>query len=292
MDHRKAYYYATASALISGIGTVCCKIALQSIPVLWTMGVAFLVGSFFFIDRRLQVFSILRHREVIIFTSLNALGNWLFILGLSQTSAINAVLLTKIEPYCVMLWTWIIFRKTISPQEVILLLLHTFGAFILSSRGSFSFSSISAGDLYIFAAMIASGYTYIYGQKITKKYGSRMLYASTMIAVGLLTCLIAAFFSSPLPAWHSGYLWLTAYGLLYFSMRVLWLMSLKHTDKTWKLSALRALGPITGIPTACLLLGERLTTSVVIGGGVVLATSLLITIERGVRSRIVEPRVS
>ena len=58
----------------------------------------------------------------------------------------------------------------------------------------------------------------------------------------------------------------------------MWLASLKSV-KGWIVSALRAIGPIAGVPVAWLLFGEILTPIQILGGIIVLITSVVIAKE-------------
>jgi probable blue pigment (indigoidine) exporter len=107
------------------------------------------------------------------------------------------------------------------------------------------------------------------------------------MGIGGLILLPFAFLFSPTLAWTSaiGWNYLIGYVIMFNVIGLtLWFAALK-TVKGWIVSALRALGPIAGMPVAFLLFGETLTPIQIVGAAVVLATSFLIAREHKVHKR-------
>jgi len=209
------------------------------------------------------------------------LGVTIFAFGLSMTSAIKAIFFTKMEPYFVLGWYWILKKEKLHKKYLILLAIHLTGAILLSTGGNFGgLGKAQLGDLLVVAAMGFFSLSYIYGTRLSQKIGAKISNSLTMGIAGMLLLPFALIFS-PAVVWtfSLGWKYLIAYVILFNVIGLtLWFASLK-TVKGWIVSALRSLGPIVGAPIAWILLGETLSIMQIFGGLIVLITSALIARE-------------
>ncbi len=60
------------------------------------------------------------------------ISNLVFTVGLAYTTGVEAVFLTKMEPYLVIFWSWVLDHKRPSGNHLALLLVHVFGAILLA----------------------------------------------------------------------------------------------------------------------------------------------------------------
>lgn len=209
------------------------------------------------------------------------LGVTIFAFGLSATSAIKAIFFTKMEPYFVLGWYWLLKKEKIHRKYLILLAIHITGAILLSTGGKLGvFGKTQLGDLMVVVAMGFFSLSYIYGTRLSQKIGAKLSNSLTMGVAGILILPFALIFS-PTIAWtfSLGWKYLIAYIILFNVIGLtLWFASLK-TVKGWMVSALRSIGPIVGAPVAYFLLGETLSMTQIFGGIIVLVTSALIARE-------------
>ncbi len=282
--------FAIISPLFSSIATVFQSVALKSLSPLIVTSFGALLGS-------LIIFSvILISREKIDFRKLKRnsndliymallrplFGAVLFSFGLSMTSAIKAIFFTKMEPYFVLGWNWILHKEKIQLKYLVLLLVHVAGAIVLSTGGVFeSFGKAQIGDLLIIASMGFFSLSYIYSSRLSKNVGAKLTNAIILGIAGAILLPFAFLFlpSTTVLTNPTGWIYLIA-SVIFFNVigLTLWIASLKSV-KGWMVSALRSIGPIIGAPVAWLLLGETLSQIQIAGAVIVLITSALIARE-------------
>ncbi len=208
-------------------------------------------------------------------------GTLIFTIGLSLTDAIKAIFFTKVEPYFVLLSHWIIQKEKIKPRHVLLLAIHIVGAFLLSTGGEIGiFGKTQIGDILIILAMAIFSLSYIYGARLSRNMGARTTNAITMLAGGIILLpLVLVFSSAATISSPTGWGYFVAYVVIFNVIGLtMWYASLKNV-KGWMVSALRAVGPLVGVPVALLLFNATLSAIQIIGAITVLVTSILIARE-------------
>lgn len=207
------------------------------------------------------------------------IGELIFTYGLVNTSAIKAIFFTKIEPFFVLILAWLILKDKIKAKHLLLLIIHLFGAILLSTGGLFLVPHL--GDLLIIFSMFCFAATYISGKRIAHSIGSTlgsaipMGIASLILFPFALVSSYSHFFSYPSKGWE----FLLVYVILFNVLALtLWFFSLKVV-KGWIVSALRYVGPILGAPVAYFMFGQTLNLNQIVGAGIIIVTSLLIVQE-------------
>ncbi len=206
-------------------------------------------------------------------------SNILFTIGLSMSSGIKAVILTKMEPYLVIFWVWVLDGKRPSNKHLLLLVIHILGAALLSMGEVTMVSGVDFGDLIIIIAVITAGLSYRYAPQVTKFLTPVQTSTITETAGGLLTAPLALFFcpliftADHLAGW--GYIGIHAIMFYVIAIPLLY-ASLQGLDG-WKSSALRATGPLIAVPIAWVFFGERLGFWQIIGALIVIITSGLVS---------------
>lgn len=282
--------FAILSPLFSSIATILSAAAVKLLSPLFAASIAGIFGSL------ILLFSMILFKEKINFSKLkenikDILGMLLtrgifgvaaITIGLSMTDGIKAIFFSKTEPYFVLGWHWLLLGEKIKKTHFILLTIHIIGALILSTGGKFvSFGRSQLGDLFIVLAMALFALSYIFGRRLSKTVGSLTTNAITTGIGGLVLFPIALLFI-PANVWDItsiGWLYLISFIILWnvFGL-TFWFVSLK-TMKGWIVSALRSIGPVAGAPFAYFLFGETLNSIQIVGGIIVLITSILIARE-------------
>ena len=207
------------------------------------------------------------------------IGEVVLTYGLVNTTAIKAIFFTKIEPFFVLILAWFVMKEKIKIRQLVLLIIHLFGAILLSTGGLFL--GLHMGDLLIIFAMFCFAATYISGKKISHNLGSTLGSAIPMGIASLILLPFAIFSSySDIFSYSSkGWEYLFIYVILFNVIALtLWYFSLKEV-KGWIVSALRYLGPIFGAPVAYFLFGQTLGSIQIVGACIIIATSLFIVRE-------------
>jgi drug/metabolite transporter (DMT)-like permease len=278
---------AVVSALLSGIATVCLTVATRQMSVLLVTSMSSILGGLVLLlllrvlkgSLRLDLLWLQRRLVLRIALLRAVLGALLFVWGVSYTEASKALLFTKMEPYFVLFWGWLLRNERVQRQELLLLVVHIFGAIILSTGGKISaLGTAQVGDLLILGSLCVSGYSYPDAKRLGASVGGALSSASTSLLGGVVI-LVLALLLNPAEPWQSpaqAWLYLSLHALFFFVLSLpLWYIALQQVQG-WMVSALRAVGPLAGLPAAYLLLGEVLTAVQVIGALLVLATSAAI----------------
>lgn len=152
----------------------------------------------------------------------------------------------------------------------------------MSTGGTFTgIKSAQIGDLLIVLAMGLFSLSYFPAKKVAVKIGAAQANSLTLLVSGLFFLPFAFLFSNPqtFDFFTKGWAYLVLSTIIFTVVGLtLWFASLKSV-KGWIVSALRALGPIVGLPFAYFFLGEKLTPIQLVGGLIVLSTSFLIAKE-------------
>lgn len=289
----KSKYYgllpAILSPFLSSVATIFKTGATKTLTPLAVVAIGGIIGSVIlvFIARlfrekiTLQKLKANKKDLLLVLLLRSLIGELFLTFGLSQTQAVKAIFLTKIEPYFVLIFAWIIYKEKVQPKHLLLLLVHLVGAIILSTGGNLNIiSKAQIGDIFIIIAMALFASSYSFGKRLAENVGPISSNAVTMgIASLILTPVLLVF--SPIQNLSNtlGWTYLIVYVILFNVIALtLWYQSLK-TVKGWVVSALRYVGPILGAPFAYLLLKETLTLTQIFGAVIVIATSFLIVRE-------------
>mgnify|MGYP001606784812 CR=1 FL=1 len=282
--------FAVISPLLSSISTIFKSAAVKMLGPFAVLSFGSLLGAFLLISYSLlrkQKFSLshLRHNfgDFFLLTLTRPiLGDLLFVFGLGLTLGVKAILFTKIEPYFVLFWHWILKKEKVTTSQLVLLAIHISGAVLLSTGGNFTgVKSAQIGDLLIILAMGLFSLSYFPAKKVAIKIGAIQANSLTLLISGIFFLPFAFLFSKPeaFNFLNKGWTYLVLSTIIFTAVGLtLWFASLKSV-KAWIVSALRSLGPIVGLPFAYFLFGEKLSGVQLLGGIVVLSTSFLIARE-------------
>lgn len=286
--------FAILSPIFSSIATIFQSGATKALNPLVVASIGGLLGSVILFaiifstgERKIFARAKKNSKDLAALTVLRAiLGQVLLATGLSMTTGVKAIFFTKIEPYFVLGFHWLIEKERIRPRQLALLAVHVIGVIILSTGGIFTLGTAQLGDLLIIIAMLLFASSYVFGARLSKHLGARVSNAITLGIGGLIILPFALTFS-PAVAWTStvGWEYLVSYVILFNVIALtLWFAALK-TVKGWIVSALRAVGPLFGLPFAYVLFGETLTEIQLAGAVIVIVTSALIAREHKVHKR-------
>jgi len=144
-------------------------------------------------------------------------------------------------------------------------------------------TSLMLGNLIIFAGTLGSAFFNSYGKRVLERYSpTQMLYYTYLAMFVILTPLV--WLREPgslraIPAF-SAQTWVGLALLTFFHnylSNILFLKALQHLDAI-QTALCNYLVTFFGVPIAAIWLGERLTMTAIVGGVLVLASTLLVTI--------------
>jgi drug/metabolite transporter (DMT)-like permease len=289
-SHHAGIVCAVLSAMLSSLAWVFQGEAVKSLtPLVVASAQGLLTGLFYLAhlkitktqlpwktirDNRRELFEYILLRGVI--------GSILVCYALVFSDSIKVMFLTKLEPYLILFWAWILHGTTISRAKGLLLLIHIGGAVLLSTGGTIALGDHYWGDALVVLAVALFGYCYLHAGRLSAELGAIHLNGVASLASGLIILPLALAFA-PLSAWNPftlGWANLIAVVILFDVIAItLWYHSMR-TLEGWLVSALRAAGPVCAAPLAWAFFGQSLTQLQILGAGLVLGTSALLARSR------------
>ncbi len=167
---------AVLSSVFSSVATIFKVQGVQTVPPVLaaTVGILFAgILSFLLLAVSRQLPKLAKIKSVIYPLTMLVIcrpiiSNLLFTIGLSMSSGIKAVFITKMEPYLVIFWVWALDGKRPSPSHLVLLVIHVFGALLLSVGDFTVGNKFEWGDPLMVIAVVGAGLSYRYVPHITK----------------------------------------------------------------------------------------------------------------------------
>jgi len=231
-----------------------------------------------------------KFKDVLIFGQLALLGAFpaqvLMTWGTQYSLASNSAILTLTLPVMTAIFAFLILKEKMNMVRWVSFIIAIIGVVLISSGDikQLNFSSKYAiGNLLIFLAIIGNSYYNVGCKKVSKSYSEiEMVFYTYVVVVVLLTPLVfyyerdifARIPSFTLQTW-------TGMGLLTifhnFLSMVLFFKALKVLD-AMQVALSNYLITLFGLPIAAIWLGETLGAQAIMGGVLVLASTLLITI--------------
>lgn len=173
--------FAILSPIFSSVSTILKGQALKYLDPFTVLAFGSFLGALITFTvmtargQRIELGKLKTHKKdlVLLILTRGITADLIFTIGLSLSTGIKAVFFTKAEPYFVLLWMWILAREKVKSKYLILLLIHIFGAILLSSGSlSFSFGTSQFGDLLILLALLLTSFSYFSAAKIVNSLGA------------------------------------------------------------------------------------------------------------------------
>lgn len=280
--------YAIISSVLSSVGTLFKVQGVKNVPpllaaaggVLFAGGLALVLLA---LTRNLPTWTALKQVRVPLLKVAfcrAVFSNMIFTIGLAYTTGVEAVFLTKMEPYLVIFWSWILDKRRPSGNHLALLVIHVLGAVLLSVGNGRLHGGVSwFGDLIVVSAVVTAALSYRYAPQVTK-----VLHPTQTACIGELiggaVTLPLALLLSPItfgPEQQIGWFYIGVHAVLFYILAMSFLYASLNGIEGWLSSALRATGPVVATPIAFLFFGESLTLLQIFGAVVVVVTSALIS---------------
>lgn len=280
--------YAIISSVLSSVGTLFKVQGVQHLPpLLAAAGGVFFAGLLAFIllalTRNLPTWtSIMAVRVPLLKVAFcrAVFSNIIFTAGLAYTTGVEAVFLTKMEPYLVIFWSWVLDKHRPSANHLALLAVHVAGAVLLSVGSGGLGQGISwFGDLLVVSAVVTAALSYRYAPQVTKVLHPTQVACLGELIGGVITLPLALLVCPVIlgPEQQVGWVYIGIHAILFYILAMSFLYASLHGLDGWLSSALRATGPVIATPVAFLFFGESLTPVQICGAILVVVTSALIS---------------
>ena len=216
-----------------------------------------------------------------IVVSRNIIGSIIFIYGISMTTAVNSLIIVRLEPILVVLFGYALLNEKIRRRDLFYVLMMILGAVFVSTGGNFAeLGATNAGDALVLLSLVALGYSYIPSRRMMKKVGAIELNTFSSIVGAVALIAVSLTVSRTLTISQNALLLIFASTIFYSLLGLtLWFKALESVH-AWKVAALLSIGPIAGGALAFFWLGESLNVVQAIGAVMVLVLSYKICIER------------
>ncbi len=278
--------YALSAALLFGLGTPLAKLLLANVHPLMLAALLYLGSGFGLALLRLlrrEATQLPRGREWWWLAGAVAAGGVagpvLLMLGLSGFSASGASLLLNSESVLTALLAWFVFKENFDARIALGMLAIVCGALVLAWPVD---ASLSSGSLTSALLIVAACLAWAIDNNLTRKVSladAGFIAMSKGLGAGTVNLLLAwlagAAMPSPLLAAQSALLGFASYG----ASLVLFVLALRHLG-TARTGAYFSTAPFAGALLAIFLLGEPVTTQLVLGGLLMLAGVVLHLNER------------
>lgn len=215
--------------------------------------------------------------------AMTLLFNW----GAQLSLAVNGALITTAVPILTALIAVIVLGERLTRARVLGLAIAFLGVLAISdiSWGSVSiFGPYLRGNLLLLAGAVGNAIYVVYGKKLLDHSGPvTVLFCGQVIGLlGSLPLLVLnpfrmdAIRAYPLATWLS----LLFLGTVFYSFTVIIFFKILVRIDAGQIMIFAYLQPVFGVIMAAVLLHERITTSMILGGLLVIAGTLVVTFER------------
>lgn len=229
-------------------------------------------------------------KDVLVFVQLAALGAFpaqvLMTWGTQYSLASNATILVLILPIITTVFAFLILGEKMNKIKWLSFLIAIAGVILCSfediKTADFG-SSYAVGNLLIFIALVGNAYYNVGCKKISGQYSEiEMVFYTYLVMVIMLTPLVLYFegdIFSRIPDFTTN-TWIGMIALTIFHnflSMVLFFKAMKYLQAT-QIAVSNYLITFMGLPIAAILLGEKLSGQVVLGGLLVLTSTLILSI--------------
>jgi drug/metabolite transporter (DMT)-like permease len=229
-------------------------------------------------------------KDILIFVQLAALGAFpsqvLMTWGTQYSLASNAAILVLTLPVITAVFAFLILKEKMNAARWVSFAIAIIGVALCSTddikRADLS-SRYALGNILIFLAILGNAYYNVGCKKIAEKYTEiEMVFYTYLVMCILLTPLVLYYepeMFSKIPEFTTN-TWIGMISLTVFHnflSMVLFFRALKYLDAT-QVALSNYLITFMGLPIAALWLGEKLNTQAIIGGILVLVSTLILSI--------------
>jgi len=291
MTHHWGYVGAVSAAVLFGLSSTLNKIALADVHPLVVAGlIYFIAGVFLFVVRLSPLHEVIlgwletptrveptmERRDYVVLLLVAIFGavvaSFLFIYGLSQTTAVNASLLLNVESLFTVLMAFVFLRERGAGKDYFGILLLIFGAVFITTRGEFQSLTLAtefAGNLLIVLACLSWGIDNNLSKLLSKKRDLPHLVALKCLIGGSIVLLSALLLgvNFRIPVLSLPYLFSVGAFSIGFSI-VLFMFALREIG-SMKTGVIYSTSSLFGAAFAFIVLREPLTV-VQIGAGIVM----------------------
>ncbi len=287
---KKGLLYAAIASIFLGVGAAIASEAGKVMnPFLFAGFVPLLSVPLFFViavlrKERVRVkecFRKFRRETIGLIITRSWLGNYLVLFGLALTLAIRGGFLLRFEPVFVALFGFFIFHKSLGRRAAVLIAAVLFGSVLLISEGNLSIltSSYSYGDIIIIIGTIFYAYSYHPSKRISEGLNATTAAIVTNTASAAILPLFLLLFWKDLPTVIANFHYVIFQAVVSFTLGFYFWFLAFETAEAWEVATVISLSAVVTAITANLWLGDTLSTIQLLGAGIIMGASYLISVK-------------
>jgi len=222
-----------------------------------------------------------------ILLSRSIIGQILIVFGYTATTPIKAVLLLRLEPVFVFLWSILLQGEKPRLVKIVLLLVLVAGSMLVVAPSGAT-GGPNLGDACIVLSLLFFSFSYIPSQKIMPHANATSLNLLANFFGGVLIALVGLLVERQhFFAVDTEGLWLiTGYAVIFFTVAINLYFYAFTTVKAWVIASLLSLEVVFVLIMSSIWLHEKAEPLQLLGAAIVLATTVVINLqERGVSKR-------
>jgi drug/metabolite transporter (DMT)-like permease len=261
---------------------------------LWTLGISlFVLFPFAYAEyrRKEAIRGVLTVRDYVDYAAMGLVGltsmTLLYTWGARLSLAANLALITTMVPILAALTAVVVLRERLTRARVLGFIVALLGVLIISDIqwGTLSFlGTFLSGNLLLSAGAVGNAIYVVYSKKLLKHSGPMtvLFWGQALGFIGSVPFLYFEPFKLGSIKTYTPYTWLALIflgAIFYSSAMVIFFRILVRLD-AGQIMVFAYLQPVSGVIMAAILLHERITASMVIGGVLVVAGTLLVALER------------
>lgn len=209
------------------------------------------------------------------------IGEILIIWGFTLTTAVKSILLLRLEPLFVLLWSVVLLKERPSLTKFGLMILLVVGTLFVVSPDD-KISALNLGDVLIVASLLVLSYGYVPTLRVVQKANPEGLNVLTSLIGGVVLSAIsiAMYGTAAFPQTVSQWGGIIAYTLTFFVFGCTLYFYAFKSVKPWVISSLLSLEVIYGLLLALVLAHESISVPQIVGTAVMLCTTIAIALYR------------
>ncbi len=278
----RLYFLLILMLLIWSLNYVIGKVALREFPPLLLVGLRMAIAGVFILPIYLwrrqdkhDAWTWLEFRRVLLLGIFGVAGNQLFfVVGLAWTSVAHAAIVVTLMPVMVLLFSAFLRHEHITARKIAGMLTAAAGVAVLQLSKDRSSGATLTGDCFIFLSVFSFAIFTVIGKQLTKRHAgvtvNTIAYAGGGFALLPMTFSLASHFEfgrvSAAAWWSLIYMAVFAAVIAY----LIYYYALTYFPAS-RVSAFSYLQPLVATLFAIVLIGEHVSTALVIGGILVLS---------------------
>lgn len=211
----------------------------------------------------------------------------LYNLGAERSTAANGALITTMVPVLTALIAVAVLRERLTKARIAGLVIALVGVLILSGvdlAGVKLGGSYLAGNLLLLAGVVGNAVYVVFGKKLLESSGwvTVLFWGQLLGFIGSLPFLAIEPFHLKTVGSYTVYTWLSLIflGAIFYAMTMLIFFKILGRFDAGQIMIFAYLQPIFGVIMAAVLLHERITAIMIIGGLLVIGGALVVSLEK------------